>query len=320
MPSTTRVTIACLLAFSIAPIGFAGGVDGRVVQAGSRTLANLMVELVGTGGAAQPPFRAYTDATGGFRYDDVPAGDYELRVTSQYGGDVIQRMFVGIPQESTRVTVDLPPRPTGAAGRPETVSAAALGHKPSRAASGAFQKADRLIARGEYADAITHLAAAIAADPLYTLAYVNLGACHASLGRYEEAAAPLRKAVALDPGMGSAHTNLSHVLLQLKQYEEAEAEARQALRLTPSSSKTHFLLGVILKLRGGHGEEALRELRTAEPDVPLAHIHAAQVLAQEGRSLEAAKEVKTYLSKAHPEKPEALRDWLARLKRDAQPR
>ncbi|WP_175426530.1 tetratricopeptide repeat protein [Azospirillum brasilense] len=79
----------------------------------------------------------------------------------------------------------------------------------------------------------------------------NLGlALSLRSGGDEAAARVLRRAVAIDPDFTSARLNLGVVLSKLRRIGEAEAQCRRVLDRDPNHAEAHTLLGTCLLLRG----------------------------------------------------------------------
>lgn len=282
------------------------GVSGQLT--GRHEFHGMVVELAAGGDAAH--VRTFPNPAGEFQYEDLAAGKYELSVVT-LSGDVLLRRAIWVREQNTRIAVELPPAvtPPRASG---TVSIVALAHKPDPRAVKEFRKAARSIARGDLEDAMVRLRKAVAADPGYTEAYINLGSCYAGLKRYPEAVAEFGTAVRLDPHSAAARSNLGHALVALGRFDQAEVELRQAVRLEPDSGKHHYLLGLALRGRA-RNEEALAEFERAVPSVPLSRVYAAELLARLGRTREAARNLRAYLETGSAANRAPLESWLRRL-------
>jgi predicted CXXCH cytochrome family protein len=95
----------------------------------------------------------------------------------------------------------------------------------------------------------------------------NLGGFYAERGRYMEAEAEFRAALALDPAFVPAWVNLAD-LMRLRQREpDAEAVLRQGLERSPEDATLHHALGLSL-VRQKKNAEALSELKRATELAP----------------------------------------------------
>lgn len=122
---------------------------------------------------------------------------------------------------------------------------------------------------------------AIALQPDYGKAYLNLGAVLQLQGRHQEAEACLRKAVDLIPGEAKAHNNLGALFLERGQLEEARASFERALQINPLLAECH---------------NNLSQIKTYAPDDP--HIPLLGQLVQEVRDPVARMHVCFALGKA----------------------
>lgn len=119
-----------------------------------------------------------------------------------------------------------------------------------------------------------------------------LGSFHARQGRFDEAQAQLRSALALDPGFIPAYVNLADVLRAQDRDAEGEAVLRAGLRAAPAAA-LHHTLGLTL-VRLGRKAEALAELqraaRLAPSDARFAYVYAVSLHAA-GRTQAALAEL-----------------------------
>ncbi len=132
---------------------------------------------------------------------------------------------------------------------------------------------------------------AIALDPDYAQAHLNLGAILCDrMGRYDEAAGEFRIAIELDPEGAFAHRNLGRVLTLQGDAVGAEAEFREAIALDPEFFNAHLDLGNLLSSDSARYDEAEKEIRFAielDPSSALAHMNLGIVLCRAGKNREA---------------------------------
>ncbi|MFO1395161.1 MAG: multiheme c-type cytochrome [Steroidobacteraceae bacterium] len=90
----------------------------------------------------------------------------------------------------------------------------------------------------------------------------NLGTYYAERGRWMESEAEFRSAIALDPGYVPAWVNLADLMRVQHREDAAEAALRDGLQHSPKDAMLHHALGLSL-VRQHRSAEALAELRKA---------------------------------------------------------
>lgn len=149
--------------------------------------------------------------------------------------------------------------------------------------------ADLLLARGQYAQALPLYAQLL--DRLGQRSRANLlhgGFCQEHAGTLEEAAALYRAAIAADPGFLEAHIDLAGILWRMEDFEGSLAHARRAVEIAPDHPYAQRILGTaLLNLnRLPEAEQHLRRALELQPDFPLARLDLAFVLLLAGRLAE----------------------------------
>jgi tetratricopeptide (TPR) repeat protein len=143
--------------------------------------------------------------------------------------------------------------------------------------------ASALKEQGRFAEAARDYRAALAIDPDYFAAHLNLGAVlmmqtiPVRLGvdavqrpawpEADEAIAHLRAAVKLDPDSAGAHYNLGLAFVYQGQLDEAARQYGEAIRSNPDYAEAHNNLGQVL-IAQGHFDDAIQHLREAERLMP----------------------------------------------------
>jgi tetratricopeptide (TPR) repeat protein len=105
---------------------------------------------------------------------------------------------------------------------------------------------DDAVARGAYAEAVTHYEGVVALKPRDAAALNSLGGVLSKLGRYQEAQGHLRKAIGKQPDHPAAHANLGAVYLATGHFFEAENSLRRALKSKPADLDCRCNLGLTL--------------------------------------------------------------------------
>src|SRR5215475_6624629 len=88
--------------------------------------------------------------------------------------------------------------------------------------------------RGNYAEGIRLISRALAINPSFAEAHVNLGRMQAETGDFHAAAVSCRRALSLNPRLPVAHSNLSAVLRTLGLKEEALSHSAAAVTMAPN--------------------------------------------------------------------------------------
>ena len=130
---------------------------------------------------------------------------------------------------------------------------------------------------GKLDDAVSHLAAAVAAEPANVNARVALGVAHGRAGRTDEAITALDDAVTVAPDNPWARRNLGAMLGKAGRAAESEPHLREAARLLPDDQQALYGLAHILVVLGGdeclHEADGLfRRAIAIDPDSELAEV------------------------------------------------
>ena len=117
-------------------------------------------------------------------------------------------------------------------------------------------------ARGNAEGAIAEYRKAIALDPSFVPAYVNLADLYRSRGVDSEAERVLRAGMARAPTAAPLHHALALVMVRAKRTSEALKELAEATRLDPANARYAYVYGVALN-DAGDPRRALQVLETA---------------------------------------------------------
>ena len=210
----------------------------------------------------------YVHSDGSFTFRNVPAGDYEIRVTDSSGA-VVERQFLTATTNMPPVEIRLPEQrkkrpPSG------PVSLTQLKHPPAADAVRALVAAQRFSDAKQYEKAAGELEKAVRISPEYAEAHTNLSAQYVRLGRYEDAVRESQRAMELTRPNGTDLSNMAFALYRLQRYGEAVASARSAVRLDPGNNKAHYMLGSLLVLDRTTLPEGITHLERAVETVPAA--------------------------------------------------
>ncbi len=140
-------------------------------------------------------------------------------------------------------------RPQEAADALEKIGDPAL-LLPPLAAEAWFLRGRVAKALHEFLAAITAYERAIALEPGYAAAHLDLGNCLAEMERPNDAERALGRALAIDPGLKEAHASLGSVLLFAGREDAAERCYRAALAIDPAMVVAHQNLAAICQANG----------------------------------------------------------------------
>ena len=165
-------------------------------------------------------------------------------------------------------------------------------------------------ARSNYVAAEHHFERALALNPHYTEAALNLAVTYNDRGKYEAArevyqklrAQPAHAGIDIEPfargKIANMHAALGEAYLDVEHVREAVAEYEKAVALCPDFADLHTRLGAILRDHGdlarsqAHLEEAVR----ARPGYVPAHLHLGATLLALGNRAEAEAHWKQVLT------------------------
>ncbi|MGB7986357.1 MAG: tetratricopeptide repeat protein [Terracidiphilus sp.] len=153
-----------------------------------------------------------------------------------------------------------------------------------------FDAAEQLQEEHKYAEAIPAWQIAAAKDPTDARPLNNIGVALDASGRTTEAIEAYQKSLTINPDSSQAQNNLSSALAESGRLEEALEHIRRALELDDSNASAHVNLGHILLQMGGHGDEAVSELKKGielAPRSPDGYNVYGVYLAHQGRLEEA---------------------------------
>jgi tetratricopeptide (TPR) repeat protein len=181
----------------------------------------------------------------------------------------------------------------------QTISAADFYDRPVRNKS-LFERAQRLLDKRQYAEAIPLLNDIVGSDPSDFQAWTELGTAYLAVGDVADAEKVYRRAIQERPTFALALLNLGRLLITQKRYIEAIDALSRATDARPDSAESHFLLGeTYLKLKLGskavpHLNEALRLDPNGKAD---AHLLLAALYDAAGLKDRAASEYQQFLAK-----------------------
>jgi len=240
---------------------------------------------------------------------DVPSGRYRVLVrgndaTNADGGDV-QVNSVGTQDVEVRAK-HTKSDPAKWATHSSFISVDEL-RVPSNAAK-EFVKANRSIAKQDWAKASDSLRKGLAAYPNYAAAYNNLGAVYSRMGKSTEARQALQQAIALDDHLPAAYVNLGRISFLDKDYPNAESLLTKAVALEPAANADELFLLAYSQLTDHHLDQALQTSRQGHEagfsQHGFLHLVAANAFEQENKIPDCMTELQAYL-REEPAGPQA---------------
>jgi tetratricopeptide (TPR) repeat protein len=251
---------------------------------------------------------------GSFQFRDLACGSYEIRVVTALNSETLVQELIDVNPMGGQVVLHMPRTETT---RPVSgvVSVRDLQSRVPKKAFRAFVKAQHYAETNKPDEAIGQLRQAIALDPNWRDAHVNLGAELMKVGHYEEGLEELQEAIRIGPPTAMMYTDYAAVLATVRRPADGEKAVREALRLDASFRRAHYLLGHMLAMQSGRENEALDHLRAGATEVPAAHIVASQVLLRSGDQARAVAELREYLKSGDRVHRAQVQEWLLELQR-----
>jgi tetratricopeptide (TPR) repeat protein len=258
----------------------------------------------------------YTDSNGRFILERLNANiDYTIDVTGDNAlfGSTTYSFNPGY-NGAVRVTLNAPARKVMKLG---TLSAASA-YKPNAEAVDLHEAALKDIEKEDFDAAEAKLRKAVARDPKFLQAHIDLGAILISDKKYEEAEAVLRQAIVADPKSHVALLNLGTVLNRERKFPEAVSALKEALRLEPGLVAGHLQLGIALvetdQLQDAEKELLVAVRKPGEEEVP-GFLYLGKLYAMTGAFPKGVEALEKYLAKA-PSAPNAadVRSLIDRMK------
>jgi tetratricopeptide (TPR) repeat protein len=162
--------------------------------------------------------------------------------------------------------------------------------------------------------AMEHLREALKINPLSREPYYNMGLLYEATGDHKESQPWFEQAIARDPRFADAHLNLANTLLGQHQLESAIAHYQRAVQLSPESFLAHYNFGLAISQRDGDAA-ALPQFERAVhlvPDHAEARYSYAMALRAAGRQAEASEQ---FLTAAKLAQDQHLGDLQAEIER-----
>jgi hypothetical protein len=244
--------------------------------ASTRNLPSIKVELRQIGGSTVAA--VFTDDSGGFAFNNLSSGMYEIDVSETGYEPINQQVSVEDSVFGLQVWLHKVSAPHGESAGP-VVSVREL--SIPRKAHELMQKGLMLLyANSDYRGSITQFQRAIKEYQGYYEAYAQIGVAYMELGDVASSEEALRKSIDVsEQRYADAYFALANVYVNAKRFADAEPVARKGTQLDDNSWKGHFELASAL-----HGldrdDEAETEAQAAaklQPDGAATHLLLANI-------------------------------------------
>jgi tetratricopeptide (TPR) repeat protein len=183
------------------------------------------------------------------------------------------------------------------------------------AAGDLLDKAESLLAKGDYASAESLLQQATAKDPSSYQAWYDLGYAHQALKRPDDAIADYKKSVELNPRIFESNLNLGLALAASDHRDEALKYVSAATQLEPANhsaqAKEHAWLALARIEEGSNAsdaEKAFLEAARLAPKDPEPHLALGEMYENQGKVDQAKPQFQQALAESDgSERAQALR-------------
>ncbi len=273
---------------------------------------------------ATSPFTAHTssDSKGRFRFRDLAAGPYILRVFVPGLDETLQTVEVGPSTAGARrrISLTVPFAGTAASRQtreaPHKVDLRELGIPDS--ARREYREAQVLLGEDDVAGAVKRLERAVEIAPSFTEAWNNLGTIAYHARRLSDAERYFRLALDHDPGAYPPSVNLGGVLLNLGRHAEALGFNMYSVQQQPREALANAQLGMnyLFLGRPGLALQYLKEAKRLDPGhFTYPQLYLAEIYIQQRDRKAAVSELEDFL-KRHPDaaETEKVRAQLSQLR------
>ena len=217
--------------------GSFGTLSGAVRTIDGHGVADARVEVrdVASGSVTAS---GYTNFNGGFEFQNIAAGSYDVVATS---GVDEARESVSVQGELASVTLRMPRvASASAAGDGSTVSVAQL--KVPEKAQDENKKAREALRKHDDASAWKHVNKALEITPTFAAALTTRGLLELDESKTDAAVADLEKAIQSDAGYGLSFLVLGATYNQLKRFDDAVRALDHGVALMPNNWQGYFEL------------------------------------------------------------------------------
>jgi tetratricopeptide (TPR) repeat protein len=211
--------------------------DGRPVKDARIEIHEIVTGSLVTSGYSLPG--------GGFTFDNVPAGRYEIRAVLGLQ-DARERVDLEHPNQQVTLRISGPVAEPGSASATVSVAEMRIPEKAKKE----FQKAQEAFAKHKLDEAREHCTKSLAVAPTYSRALALSALLNLSENKLEEAIKDGEQAIKSDYGYGMGYVVLAATYNAAKRYDDAVRTLEHGTSLTPNSWQAHFEMAKALLGKG----------------------------------------------------------------------
>jgi Tfp pilus assembly protein PilF len=267
-----------------------GAVSGTVRSADDHPMADVRVEVRQAGG--EIVVTGYSDSTGAFHINQVPAGSYEV-VAVKGINDARERVQVAGMETYVDLRMQIQ---TSAPDGSSSVSVAQF-KVPDRARK-IYMKGNEALQKNKLDDAKKYAEKAIEIYPAFAEALTLRGILRMNDGATEAGMGDFDAAIKADPNYALAYTTLGAALNQMQKFEDATKTLLRAVAIQPRSWQAYYELAKA-SLGQGDYKTALKNVSKAcEISQEYAPVHLVKAHALLGLKMyqDAVGELELYLT------------------------
>jgi Flp pilus assembly protein TadD len=275
-------------------------IDGRVVLPSGRSVSVMIKVTVEVGGSAIKT--VYTDSTGVFHIRGINGGLVSVRAYGDERFYIPGNQDVNLqPGANVQLTIYLREKTRSSADNnvPGVISADDFDRLAPSNARKAYDKAEKMIEKGETDAGISQLKEAVGFYSDYASARNALGVQYLKRKQLPEASQQFEYILSKAPKYFEARFNLGLVRLEQQRYKDAVAELAAATSIDSSKAVCHMWLGVAY-LQTSDFAHAEQEMNRAQAfggqQLPATHYYMGQIYLRQNRVNDACKEFQEYVA------------------------
>jgi tetratricopeptide (TPR) repeat protein len=270
---------------------------GSVVSADNKPLENVHIEIRSGNGSTL--YSAYTNSSGGFEFQQVSAGTYEVVASS---GLAQAQQRVDVTGSPANVVLRMPVSTKANDGNGRSSVSVSQYQVPEKARA-ALQKAKEANVKGKTEEAQKQLDKALEIYPRYADALTFRGLLKMETNDLTGAIADLQAAIDADGSYGLAYIVIGAAFNVESKFDDAIRALERGQSLSPDSWQAYFEMGKALLAKAQY-EPSLRQFDRAQTllanDVPVIHLAKARALLGLKNYPDASTELQAFLAKEPP--------------------